>query len=139
MKDETLSVVAYSDGASRGNPGPASVGAVVYDEAGAELRLISQALGFATNNQAEYQGAIAAVEAALDLGASAVELRMDSELIVRQLEGRYRVRNLKLRPLFEQLQALRGRFQRFAVRHVPREDNRVADRLANDALDREAT
>ena len=139
MTDGALSVVAYSDGASRGNPGPASFGAVVYDEAGAELRLISQALGFATNNQAEYEGAIAALEAALDLGASAVELRMDSELIVRQLEGRYRVRNAKLRPLYERLLELGGRFRRFAVRHVPREENRVADRLANEALDREAT
>ncbi len=139
MADGSLSVVAYSDGASRGNPGPASFGAVVYDEAGAELRAISQALGIATNNQAEYRGAIAALEAALDLGASALELRMDSELIVRQLEGRYRVRNPKLRPLYEQLVELRGRFRRFAVRHVPREKNRVADRLANEALDREAT
>ena len=139
MNDGVLSVVAYSDGASRGNPGPASFGAVVYDEAGAELRHILQALGFATNNQAEYQGAIAALEAALDLGASAVELRMDSELIVRQLEGRYRVRNPKLRPLYERLLELRGRFRRFAVKHVPREKNRVADRLANEALDREAT
>ena len=139
MADGSLSVVAYSDGASRGNPGPASFGAVVYDEAGADLYQISQALGFATNNQAEYQGAIAALEAALDLGASAVELRMDSELIVRQLEGRYKVRNPKLRPLYEHLQELRGRFRRFAVQHVPREENRVADGLANEALDREAT
>lgn len=139
MNDGALTVVAYSDGASRGNPGPASFGAVVYDEAGADLRHISQALGLATNNQAEYRGAIAALEAALDLGASAVELRMDSELIVRQLEGRYKVRNPKLRPLYEQLLELRGRFQRFAVRHVPRGENRVADRLANEALDREVT
>lgn len=96
----------------------------------------SRALGLATNNQAEYQGAIAALEAALGLGAAEVELRMDSELIVRQISGRYKVRNAKLIPLHKRMLALRERFRRLTVVHVPREQNRVADGLANEALDR---
>ena len=129
-------IIAYADGASRGNPGPASVGVVLYDEAGGEQHRSSRALGRATNNQAEYQAAIAALEAALGLGASEVELRMDSELVVRQLSGRYRVRNPRLIPLHKRILALRSRFQRVTLRHVPREENRVADQLANEALDR---
>ncbi len=135
MVDSARIVTAYADGASRGNPGPASYGAVIYDKAGEVLQTVSRAIGYGTNNQAEYQGAIAALEAALSLGAREVELHMDSELIVRQLEGRYRVRNAKLIPLYRRLLELRGRFERVSVRHVPREENRVADRLANEALD----
>ena len=129
-------MIAYADGASRGNPGPSSFGIVLYDEAGVELHRSSRALGRATNNPAEYQGAIAALEAALGLGAREVELRMDSELVVRQLSGRYRVRNPRLIPLHNRILSLRSRFQRVSVTHVPREQNRVADRLANEALDR---
>ncbi len=131
-------MIAYGDGASRGNPGPASLGVVLYDEAGRELHRSSRALGRATNNQAEYQAAIAALEAALGLGASEVDLHMDSELVVRQLSGRYRVRNPRLIPLHKRILALRSRFERVTVRHVPREENRVADALANEALDRRA-
>ncbi len=129
-------VVAYADGASRGNPGPASFGFVVYDEAGRELHSGSRALGRATNNEAEYSAAIAALEAALGLGAREVELRMDSELVVRQLSGRYKVRNPRLARLYKRVLALRQRFARLTVTHVPREQNRVADKLANQALDR---
>lgn len=135
MADSPRIVIAYADGASRGNPGPASFGAVIYDKSGEELRTVSRAIGYGTNNQAEYQGAIGALEAALELGAREVELHMDSELIVRQLEGRYRVRNAKLIPLYRQLLELRGRFERVQVSHVPRAENKVADRLANEALD----
>ncbi len=130
-----LRLMAYTDGASRGNPGPASYGAVVLDAKGGELRAISVAIGVETNNVAEYRGAIAAVEAALELGASALELRMDSQLIVRQLEGRYRVKNAGLKPLFLKLQALLEQLDEVAIRHVPREENRRADALANAALD----
>jgi ribonuclease HI len=130
-----LRLMAYTDGASRGNPGPASYGAVVLDAEGGELRAISVAIGVETNNVAEYRGAIAAVEAALELGASALELRMDSQLIVRQLEGRYRVKNAGLKPLFLKLQALLEQLDEVAIRHVPREENRRADALANAALD----
>ena len=130
-----MKLIAWADGASRGNPGPASWGMVVADEDGGELAARGEAIGRATNNVAEYRGAIAAVEAALELGADELELRLDSELVVRQLEGRYRVKNRQLKPLFERLQALIDRLDRFQATHVPRERNRRADALANEALD----
>ncbi len=130
-----MTVVAYADGASRGNPGLASYGVVVYDADGRELHTGARALGRATNNQAEYQGVIAALEAALGLGAREVELRMDSELVIRQLSGRYKVRNPGLIPLHKRILALRERFDRVTLVHVPRAQNRVADKLANEALD----
>lgn len=133
-----LTVVAYADGASRGNPGPSSYGVVVYDESGAELHTGCRALGHGTNNQAEYEGAIAALEAALGLGADEITLRMDSLLVVRQFEGRFRVKNAKLIPLHKRLLDLRPRFARITVEHVPREQNKVADALANEALDQPA-
>jgi ribonuclease HI len=129
-------LIVYSDGASRGNPGPASIGAVVTDEAGREVHTVSRRIGFATNNEAEYQAAVAGLEAALALGASEVELRMDSELVVRQLEFRYKVRNERLRPYFNRIIELRRQFEAFSVRHVPRALNKRADQLANLALDR---
>jgi ribonuclease HI len=125
----------YSDGASRGNPGPAAIGAVVYDEAGREAHTVSKRIGRATNNEAEYQAAIAGLEAALGLGGGSVELRMDSELVVRQLEFRYRVRNPRLRPFFERIIELRRRFEAFSVQAIPRDQNKRADQLANLALD----
>jgi ribonuclease HI len=128
-------VIAYADGASRGNPGPAAYGIVVYDTEGRELHRAGKTLGRATNNQAEYQGAIAAIEAAIGLGAREVELRMDSELVVRHLEGRYRVRNPGLLPLYKRILALRDRLQSLRVVHVRRIENKEADRLANQALD----
>ena len=125
----------YADGASRGNPGPASIGAAVFDETGQEVYRVSRRLGRATNNEAEYQAAIAGLEAAIGLGGGEVELRMDSELIIRQLEFRYRVRNERLRPFFNRITELRRQFESFSLRHVPREQNKRADQLANLALD----
>jgi ribonuclease HI/probable phosphoglycerate mutase len=130
---ETYTV--YADGASRGNPGPAAIGVVVLDPAGRQVHTTSRSLGRATNNQAEYRAAIAGLEAALGLGARQVELRMDSELVVRQLSGRYRVRNPRLIPLNKRMLDLRSRFQKVAIRHVPRGENALADKLANQALD----
>ncbi len=130
-----MTVVAYADGASRGNPGPSSYGFVIYDEVGVELNTDFKALGHGTNNQAEYEGAIAALEAAIELGADEITLRMDSLLVVRQFEGRFRVKNAKLIPLHKRLIDLRPRFARIRLEHVPREDNKVADSLANQALD----
>lgn len=126
----------WADGASRGNPGPAAIGAAVCDPSGREVHTVSRRIGRATNNEAEYRAAIAGLEAALALGARHVLLSMDSELIVRQLEFRYRVRNERLRPFFNRILELRRRFESFAVRHVPREQNSRADQLANLALDR---
>ena len=128
--------IVYSDGASRGNPGPAAIGAVIYDETGREVHTVSRRIGRATNNEAEYQAAIAGLEAALALGAREVELRMDSELVVRQLDSRYRVRNPRLKPLFGRVIDLRRRFAAFQAHAIPREQNRRADQLANQALDR---
>ena len=126
--------IIYSDGASRGNPGPAAIGAVIFDGQGREVYRISRRLGVATNNEAEYRAAIAALEAALALGARRVELRMDSELVVRQLTARYKVRNPRLIRYHRRILSLRPRFQEVVVRHVPRGENLLADSLANQAL-----
>ena len=131
-----MHLIAYADGASRGNPGPAAYGAVLCDPDGAELDAWGNPIGRATNPVAEYHGAIAAVEAALARGATNLELRLDSELIVNQLEGRYRVRNKRLRPLYERLVALTNQLEVFRPVHVYREFNTRADAMANQALDR---
>ena len=134
--DGTRRWIVYADGASRGNPGPASIGAAVFDERGREVARVSHRLGRATNNEAEYQAAIAGLEAALGLGGGDVELRMDSQLVVRQLEFRYKVRNPRLQPFFNRLLELKRQFNVFSVSHIPREQNTRADELANMALDR---
>jgi ribonuclease HI len=128
--------VVWADGASRGNPGPAAIGAVVFDDENRERLRISETIGRATNNEAEYRAAIAGLEAALSLGARHVELRMDSELVVRQLDSRYRVRNPGLKRLFARMKDLRWRFTSFRASAVRRAENAVADKLANEALDR---
>ena len=128
--------VAYADGASRGNPGPSAIGVVIFDGEGREVHRESRRVGHGTNNEAEYRAAIAALEAALGLGASRLELRLDSELVVRQLTGRYRVRNPRLAPLYGRLLDLRNRFQSVTFRNLPRAGNCLADALANQALDR---
>jgi ribonuclease HI len=127
--------VVYSDGASRGNPGPAAIGAAIFDAVGREVHAVSRRIGHATNNEAEYRAAIAGLEAALALGARDVELVMDSELVVRQLNMRYKVRNPALRRLFGRIKDLQWRFASFEVRHVRREENQRADELANLAFD----
>ena len=130
-----MRIIAWADGASRGNPGPAAYGYVLTDEQGRELERGGEAIGRTTNNVAEYRGAAAAVQAARRLGATAIELRLDSELVVMQVEGRYRVRNKRLRPLYAELMAAIEGVAEFAIRHVPREENAEADEAANAALD----
>ena len=127
-------VVIHSDGVSRRNPGPAAIGATIKDEHGRLLATISKSIGRATNNQAEYRALIAALEKAVGLGARQAELVLDSELVVRQVSGRYRVKCQGLKPLYERVQQLLSRFEGYRIRHVPRELNREADRLANQAL-----
>jgi ribonuclease HI len=127
-------VVIHSDGVSRNNPGPAAIGATIKDEQGRLLTTVSRSIGRATNNQAEYRAAIAALEKAIKLGARQVELNMDSELVVRQVTGRYRVKSQALKPLFDKIKKLLDSLEGFRVRHIPRSQNREADRLANDAL-----
>jgi ribonuclease HI len=130
-----VKLIVYADGASRGNPGRASIGASVQDETGFELATVSQRLGIGTNNQAEYRAAIEGVRKARELGATAIDLRMDSELVVRQIIGRYRVKNAALIPLYQTLVQELETTGPYTIGHVPRERNKRADALANAALD----
>lgn len=132
-----MKVVAHVDGASRGNPGPAGYGVFMRTDRG-EIIEISGFLGRTTNNVAEYSGLIEALTAARDEGADEVEIVSDSELLVKQMSGQYRVRHPNLIPMFEQARSLARGFRRFAIRHTLRAGNREADRLANLAVDRGA-
>jgi len=127
-------LIIHTDGVSRGNPGRASIGAIIRDERGGLVATISQSIGKATNNQAEYRAVIAALEKAISLGADSVELNSDSELIVKQIKGQYRVKKETLRPLYENVMQLKSRLDNFRIRHVQRERNWEADKLANAAL-----
>ena len=128
-------VIIYTDGAARGNPGPAAIGATIKDEKGNLIASISRCIGITTNNQAEYRAVIAALEQATSLGARRVELRSDSELVVKQLKGQYRVKNKALMPLHQMVKQLIGSLESFSISHVPREQNVEADSLTNKALD----
>ncbi len=130
-----MRLTVYADGASRGNPGPAAIGVTIRDATGQELATVSERIGVGTNNQAEYRAAIAGVRLARKLGATGLDLRMDSELVVRQLSGQYRVKNAALQPLFQALVAELEAIGGYTVGHVPRERNARADALANAALD----
>ncbi|MFN7974441.1 MAG: ribonuclease HI family protein [Acidobacteriota bacterium] len=130
-----VKVIVYSDGASRGNPGPSGAGAVLEDGSGNILQRLKKRLPPTTNNVAEYQGAIVGLQAARAAGATAVELRADSELLIRQLEGTYRVKASHLRPLHDEAMRLLRGFSKVKLTHVPREKNALADRLANEAID----
>lgn len=127
--------VLYADGASRGNPGPASIGAVLYDPKGETVAEVSEVIGETTNNVAEYRALIAGLEAALAIGVARIEVRLDSLLLVRQVRGEYRVKAPGLQPLHRKVRALESRFEGFSISHVRREKNTVADGLANAALD----
>jgi ribonuclease HI len=136
LPDEGSAVLeVYTDGASRGNPGPASVGAVFRQKGGAALCALSESIGRATNNQAEYRAVVAALGHCDRWGVARVHLFVDSELVARQLTGAYRVKSQDLRPLYQQAQHLARNFKEFRVRHVPRAKNAHADHLANLALD----
>jgi len=130
-------VIANIDGGARGNPGPAAYGFVLRDAGGAVLVAAGKAVGRATNNVAEYYGLIAALDAARERGVERLRVESDSELLVRQMEGRYRVKSPDLRPLHERAVKLSRAFEHFEIAHVPREKNREADRLVNEALDGE--
>lgn len=126
------------DGGSRGNPGPAAIGAVVRDldvDPPIVLATVSECIGDTTNNVAEYRALLAGLEAAAPFGASAVRVQADSELLIRQLQGKYRVKNEGLRPLFLEAQALLAAYQDVELVHVRREFNKDADALVNAALD----
>lgn len=127
--------IAHADGGSRGNPGPAAYGCAYLDEEGEVLGVEGGAAGETTNNVAEYQGCIRALERLRGWKVRHVVLRLDSELVVRQLEGRYRVRQEHLKPLHERARRLCAGFESCRVEHVRREENRIADAVANAVLD----
>jgi len=132
-------VVIFTDGTAEPNPGPAAIGATIKDEQGRLITTISQGIGRATNNQAEYRAIIAALEKAIELGANRVDMRSDSELVVRQINGKYRVKNAALKPLYQQVKQLLSLLEGFTITHIPRQQNREADNLANIALKRPHT
>ncbi len=132
-------VVVEADGGSRGNPGPAGYGAVVFDAiTGVVLAERAEAIGVVSNNVAEYRGLIAGLAAAAELGARRVAVRMDSKLVVEQMSGRWQVKHPSMRPLAREAVALRARFDEVSFEWIPREQNKHADRLANEAMDRAA-
>jgi ribonuclease HI len=128
-------IVAHIDGAARGNPGPAAYAVVMETAQGAPVAAFAKFLGETTNNVAEYQGLLAALDYALNHHFRRLNVVTDSELMAHQISGRYKVRSPGLRPLHEKAQAMIARLESFSIRHVLREHNREADRLANQALD----
>ena len=129
-----MKLTVHVDGGARGNPGPAAIAAVLYDEGGNVLEERSETIGVATNNVAEYRALLLGIERARELGADELDLVGDSELIVRQVKGEYRVKDAALRELHARVKrALVG--ERWAIRHVRREENAAADALVNAALD----
>ena len=131
-------LIAHSDGGARGNPGPAGYGVVVQDESGRKVAALSEYLGHQTNNFAEYQGLIAALEFAIKHGPKALKLISDSELLVRQIKGIYKVKNATLQELHGRAKELIAQLDWFSIGHALREYNQEADRLANEAMDKGA-
>jgi ribonuclease HI len=129
-------LIAHSDGGARGNPGPAGYGVVIKDESGHKVTTLSEYLGHQTNNFAEYQGLIAALEYAIAHGPKALKIISDSELLVRQIKGIYKVKNPTLRDLHARAKELIAQLDWFSIGHALREHNQEADRLANAAMDK---
>lgn len=129
-------LTAHSDGGARGNPGPAGYGVVIQDETGKKVAALSQYLGHQTNNFAEYQGLIAALEYAAGHGHKALKVISDSELLVRQIKGIYKVKNAVLQDLHGRAKELIAQLDWFSIGHAFREQNQDADRLANEAMDK---
>lgn len=129
-----MNATLFADGGSRGNPGEAAYGFVLTLSDG---RTIEEgiSIGIATNNYAEYCGVIAGIEKAAELGVTTLDIRLDSQLIVRQITGQYRVKEPSLKPLHEKAKTALLRFRKFSIEHVPREKNKEADRMVNKALD----
>lgn len=126
------------DGSVQGNPGPGAVGVVIQDSSGELLEAWGEAIGHVTNNQAEYRAFLAALKRARALRAKSVTIRSDSQLLVRQFLGEYRIKDEKLKPLLAEARRLAQTFAEFKIEHIPRELNRAADRLANRAREGKA-
>ena len=129
-------ISAHCDGGARGNPGPAGVGALIQDAEGRVLAELSEFLGIQTNNFAEYSGLLATLDFALSQGYQRLRVISDSELMVKQVQGKYKVKSPGLRPLYEQAKQKIARLEGFEIVHALRHKNKDADRLANDAMDR---
>ncbi len=127
---------AHVDGGARGNPGPAGYGAVIHDPQGKKIAELSEYLGRHTNNYAEYQGLIGVLRYAVEHGIAALHVVSDSELMVRQMNGIYKVKHPELRKLHDEAKQLARQLQHFDIRHALREHNQTADRLANEAMDK---
>lgn len=127
-------LVIHTDGAARGNPGPAAIGVTIKDKTGNPVATISRRIGPTTNNQAEYRAIIASLETAIGMGATQVSLYTDSELAVKQINGRYRVKSQTLKPLHRRVKELAQKLEGFTATHVVREQNKEADSLANRAF-----
>lgn len=128
-------MVLHTDGAARGNPGPAGIGVVIEMPTGNVMQRIARAIGQRTNNQAEYEAVIAGLRAARELNAQHVSLFLDSQLVARQLRGEYKVKDVALKALFETARELLKQFARVRITYVPRARNLAADKLANEAID----
>lgn len=129
-----MKAILYIDGASRGNPGPAAIGAAAYDDQDERLFEISETIGEATNNAAEYAALIAGMGAALERGVKHLQVRSDSQLLVRQMRGEYKVKSPSLRPLISTAMLVAGRFTLVEFVEIPRSENIEADKLANQAF-----
>jgi ribonuclease HI len=130
-----MKLILYTDGASRGNPGPAAFGVVLANTRRQVVAEYGRRLGIATNNEAEYRGLLAGMDTAVAKGATELEIRLDSELLVLQLEGDYRIRAANLKPLYAEAKKKLKCFKRVKIVHIPRSLNSRADKLANQALD----
>jgi len=129
-------VTVNVDGGARGNPGPAAIAAVVSVDGGEVIDSRGEVIGHATNNVAEYKALLLGIERARELGAREVELVGDSELVVKQVKGEYKVKDANLQELHAEVKQALGGFERWTIRHVPRAENAAADALVNEALDR---
>jgi ribonuclease HI/ADP-ribose pyrophosphatase YjhB (NUDIX family) len=143
QSDEAIStthehIVAYTDGGSRGNPGPSAAGFVLLDMDGTVIREGGSYLGITTNNVAEYQAVYLALEEAAEIGASVVDFRLDSQLVANQMNGIYKVKNFDLKPIHMRIQELSAQFERVTFTHVRREFNQLADGMVNKILDAES-
>lgn len=128
-------VFLYTDGAARGNPGPAGAGFAIVDEKGNVLFEGNFFIGTATNNQAEYTALQLGLEEAIKLKLSRLDLRLDSELVVRQIKGEYKIKNEGLKPFYKKVKTLLEKFESYSIEHVTRDKNKLADELANQAID----
>ncbi len=127
-------IFLYTDGGSRGNPGPAGIGVIILDSAKKKIKELYKYIGETTNNIAEYSALLQGLEAALDLNAEEIVVYMDSELLARQLNGEYKVKNSDIKVLFEKALNMLKKFKSFEIRHIERSKNKEADKLVNKAI-----